>query len=103
MSPTRTDVSGAFASLLVKHAYVGIKKIGEGAFGVAVLAEDKDGAKFVCKMVNLTSAKKEAAQEAKNEARLLAKLKHPYIVRYRESFADRGWLCIVMDFCEVAT
>ena len=27
-------------------------------------------------------------------------LKHPYIVRYRNSFHEHGWLCIVMDYCE---
>lgn len=42
-------------------------------------------------------------KESRREARLLSKLKHPYIVRYHESFAERGtigWLCIVMDYCD---
>lgn len=27
-------------------------------------------------------------------------LKHPYIVRYRHSLHEHGWLCIFMDYCE---
>jgi len=38
--------------------------------------------------------------DAVKEGQLLAQLKHPYIVRYRESFTESGWLCILMDFCE---
>merc|ERR1719240_1391834 len=34
------------------------------------------------------------------EGQLLSTLKHPYIVRYRENFADAGWLCILMDYCD---
>lgn len=97
---SKRDVGRDFAAILLKHAYVGVKKIGEGSFGVAVLAEDKDAARFVCKMVNVSTASRQEAQEARKEARLLAKLKHPYIVRYRESFMDKGWLCIVMDYAD---
>ncbi|CAJ1343166.1 unnamed protein product, partial [Effrenium voratum] len=39
-------------------------------------------------------------QDAIKESRLLAALKHPYIVRYRHSFHEQGWLCIFMDYCE---
>merc|ERR1719506_2167810 len=35
-----------------------------------------------------------------NEAKVLAALKHPYIVNYRESFMDGHKLCIIMDYAE---
>merc|ERR1719446_1211424 len=35
-----------------------------------------------------------------NEVKLLASLKHPYIVRYRESFLEAVFLAIVMDYAE---
>lgn len=38
--------------------------------------------------------------EAMQEARLLAELKHPYIVAFRESWCEEGRLCIVMDYAE---
>ena len=31
---------------------------------------------------------------------MLRDLKHPYIVRYKESFLEDGWLCIVQEYCE---
>eukprot|EP00929_Paragymnodinium_shiwhaense_P109747 TRINITY_DN7625_c0_g1_i1.p1 TRINITY_DN7625_c0_g1~~TRINITY_DN7625_c0_g1_i1.p1 ORF type:complete len:1111 (-),score=315.09 TRINITY_DN7625_c0_g1_i1:211-3543(-) len=94
------------SNVLVKHGYAAVRKIGEGAFGVAVLVEDKEGGKAVCKVVNIGRAGPKETREAKSEARLLSTLKHPYIVRYRESFTEQAaagngaWFCIVMDFCE---
>lgn len=91
---------GDFAKLLLKHGYTGLKKIGEGSFGVAVLVQDADGAKSVCKSVKVGAAAMEDLLVAKKEARLLAHLQHPNIVRYRTSFLDWGWFCIVMDYCD---
>jgi NIMA (never in mitosis gene a)-related kinase len=87
-----------FAKLLLKHGYSGVKKIGEGSFGVAVLVQDCHGAQSVCKSVKVGAAAMEDLLSAKKEARLLAHLQHPHIVRYRTSFLDLGWFCIVMDF-----
>jgi len=40
-------------------------------------------------------------REAMNEISVLSSLtKHPCIVTYRESFIEKGYLCIVMDFAE---
>mmetsp|Transcript_21342 Transcript_21342/g.54414 ORF Transcript_21342/g.54414 Transcript_21342/m.54414 type:complete len:919 (+) Transcript_21342:109-2865(+) len=88
------------AGVLLRRGYTGVKKIGEGSFGVAVLVEDGDGSKMVCKVVDVSKASAKETAEARREGRLLAQIKHPYIVRYRENFAERGWLCIVMDFCD---
>mmetsp|Transcript_84232 Transcript_84232/g.272290 ORF Transcript_84232/g.272290 Transcript_84232/m.272290 type:complete len:924 (-) Transcript_84232:326-3097(-) len=88
------------AQIFLKHGYSGTKKIGEGSFGVAVLVEDAEGNKAVCKLVDVSKASTKETQEARREGRLLSQVKHPYIVRYRENFAERGWLCIVMDFCD---
>lgn len=43
------------------------------------------------------------SRERKNaevEVHVLASLKHPYIVRYSESFVRDHVLCIIMDYCE---
>lgn len=88
-------------SLLRKHGYTELKKIGEGSFGKAILVQsDTDGTKLVCKMVDVSSASAKETQDAVKEGKLLAAFKHPYVVRYRESFIDTGWLCILMDYCE---
>jgi len=38
-------------------------------------------------------------KEAINEAKLMASLKSPYIVKYYDSFYDKSKLNIVMEFC----
>lgn len=37
---------------------------------------------------------------ALNEAKILSKLKHKNIVRYKEAFVAQGKLCIAMEFAE---
>mmetsp|Transcript_85177 Transcript_85177/g.214800 ORF Transcript_85177/g.214800 Transcript_85177/m.214800 type:complete len:504 (-) Transcript_85177:224-1735(-) len=91
-------------SALGKHGYKQIKKIGEGSFGAAILVQherdrEKDP-KAIVKMIDISRASRQEKEDAVKESKVLASLKHPYIVRYRESFHEDGWLCIVMDYCE---
>merc|ERR1719235_2645260 len=88
------------AAILKRHHYAELRKIGEGSYGKAILVQSEEGAKLVCKMVDVSHASAKETQDAVKEGRLLSQFKHPYIVRYRESFIDSGWLCILMDFCE---
>ena len=34
-----------------------------------------------------------------DEIEVLRKLDSPYIVKYHDSFVEKSWLCIVMDYC----
>jgi len=88
------------AGILKKHSYTELRKIGEGSFGKAILVQTADTSKLVCKMVDVSQASAKETQDAIKEGRLLSAFKHPYVVRYRESFIDSGWLCILMDYCE---
>jgi len=89
---------------LGKHSYSMIKTVGQGSFGAAVLVQhtcDKSrDTKAIVKMIDLSRASKQEKDDALKESGVLSSLKHPYIVRYRESFHEDGWLCIVMDYCE---
>lgn len=42
-------------------------------------------------------------QNCLNEIRLIASVKHPNVVAFREAFIDHGseTMCIVMDYCEM--
>merc|ERR1719456_1832319 len=51
-------------------------------------------------MIDITKLDKEQQGDAVNEVKVLSSLKHPYIVRYHESFVENGTLSIVMDFAE---
>lgn len=89
---------------LGKHGYVQVRKVGEGSFGAAILVQhtsERDrGTQAIVKMIDLSRASKQEREDALKESQVLASLKHPYIVRYRESFSEDGWVCIVMDYCE---
>lgn len=88
------------AAALKERGYAELKLVGEGAFGKALLVEGSDGTKLICKMVDISKASKKEQDNALKEGKLLASLKHPYIVRYRDSFNTRGCLCIFMDYCQ---
>jgi|EP00927_Polykrikos_kofoidii_P062398 NIMA (never in mitosis gene a)-related kinase len=89
-----------YRAVLGKHGYTEVRKIGEGSFGKALLVQTMDGASAVCKMVDVSKASAKERQDAIKEGQLLASLKYPYIVRYRDNFADSGWFCIIMDYCK---
>ncbi|NXK92299.1 NEK4 kinase, partial [Formicarius rufipectus] len=56
---------------------------------------------YVIKKLNLRTASRRERRAAEQEAQLLARLRHPNIVTYRESWQGRdGHLYIVMAFCE---
>lgn len=77
------------------------KKIGEGSFGKAYLVKSKDsGKQFVIKEINISKMGRKEREEAKKEVAVLAQMKHPNIVAYREHFEDVGNLVIVMDYCD---
>ena len=95
-------------SVLAKHGYEQIKKVGEGSFGKAILCrnmqaqpgDNPSDTKLIVKMIDISRATAKEKSDAIREGQVLRGLKHPYIVRYRESFIEDGWICIVMDFCE---
>eukprot|EP00971_Amphidinium_carterae_P314734 6256118-Amphidinium_carterae.2 len=46
----------------------------------------------IVKMIDLSRASKQEKDDALKESQVLSRLKHPYIVRYRESFNEDGSL-----------
>lgn len=85
------------------NKYKQIKTLGQGGFGKAILASVKNGKKeekVVIKEVQLFSLKPQDRDAALQEAKLLSKLKYPFIVSYVESFQERGHLYIVMEYAD---
>lgn len=88
--------------------YSMVKEIGSGSFGRAYLvqinpqapkANGKDK-QLVLKEIDLSGQNAQQRAAAEVEVKVLSSLKHPYIVKYWESFTSREKLCIVMDYCE---
>lgn len=80
--------------------YTEVRSIGRGSFGEASLVKDGSGKLCVMKTIDITKLDKEQQGDAANEVKVLSSLKHPYIVRYHESFVENGTLAIVMDYAE---
>ncbi|XP_064227073.1 serine/threonine-protein kinase Nek1 isoform X6 [Aotus nancymaae] len=81
--------------------YVRLQKIGEGSFGKAILVKStEDGRQYVIKEINISGMSSKEREESRREVAVLANMKHPNIVQYRESFEENGSLYIVMDYCE---
>ncbi|XP_074397337.1 serine/threonine-protein kinase Nek1 isoform X11 [Zonotrichia albicollis] len=81
--------------------YIKVRKIGEGSFGKAILVRAKEnGQQYVIKEINISKMSHKEREESRREVAVLANMKHPNIVLYRESFEENGCLYIVMDYCE---
>ncbi|XP_074132573.1 serine/threonine-protein kinase Nek1 isoform X4 [Sminthopsis crassicaudata] len=81
--------------------YCKLQKIGEGSFGKAILVKSKEDCKqYVIKEINISRMSNKERKESRKEVEVLANMKHPNIVLYRESFEENGSLYIVMDYCE---
>ncbi|XP_040897088.1 serine/threonine-protein kinase Nek1 isoform X2 [Toxotes jaculatrix] len=81
--------------------YEKVKKIGEGSFGKAILVKSKeDGRQYVIKEIGISGMSNKERKESRKEVAVLAKMSHPNIVQYKESFEEGGCLFIVMDYCE---
>ena len=68
---------------------------------MSIRLKQVDGKQYAMKKINVSRMSPKECREAMNEISVLSALtKHPCIVTYRESFIDKGMLCIVMDYCE---
>jgi len=87
------------------ESYKLIRQIGRGNFGSVFLLQEKceDGSEggplWVVKKIAIFDMTPTEAAQAKAEAALLADLKHPCIVKYKDSFIQEGHLHIVMEYC----
>ncbi|KAL0383584.1 UNVERIFIED_CONTAM: Serine/threonine-protein kinase Nek6 [Sesamum calycinum] len=83
--------------------YAVIEQIGRGAFGATFLVLHKpQNKKYVLKKIRLSRQTEKFKRTAYQEMNLIAKLRHPYILEYKDVWVDKGsCICIVTDYCEV--
>lgn len=66
-----------------------IKRLGKGAFGdVFKVKRKSDGNYYALKKVNISSMSTREVQDALNEIRFLASVKHPNVVGFLEAFLN---------------
>ncbi|CAD5206420.1 unnamed protein product [Bursaphelenchus okinawaensis] len=112
MSATSTSRAGSSqktgsAKSKLPHYVTGYEKlrtVGKGSFGSAVLYRRKDDDSYVIiKEINIAELSQNERQMALNEVNLLARLDHPNIISYYDSFYDGGVLMIEMEYAEGGT
>ncbi|NXY52483.1 NEK3 kinase, partial [Callaeas wilsoni] len=82
------------------EGYNVLKVLGEGSFGRALLVHHRiSDQKYVMKAIRLPMSSS-GVENSRKEAVLLAKMKHPNIVAFKESFEADGHLYIVMEYCD---
>ncbi|NWU75482.1 NEK3 kinase, partial [Onychorhynchus coronatus] len=80
--------------------YKVLKALGEGSFGRVLLVHHRvSDQKYAMKEIRLPMSSS-GVENSRKEAALLAKMKHPNIVAYKESFEADGHLYIVMEYCD---
>ncbi|KAM9246790.1 serine/threonine-protein kinase Nek3-like isoform 2-T2 [Leptosomus discolor] len=80
--------------------YKVLKVLGEGSFGRVLLVRHRiSDQKYAMKEIRLPMSSSDV-ENSRKEAVLLAKMKHPNIVAYKESFEADGHLYIVMEYCD---
>ncbi len=89
------DAHGDYESKYTQH-----ELLGEGGFGAVYLVTHKaENKKYVAKKMKIGPNPSDLSKKFK-EVELLHKLKHPNIVPYKEFFIEKGFIILVMEYCE---
>ena len=80
-----------------------LKKLGDGSYSVVYKVRRKaDNNIYALKKVNLQKLKEKEKQNALNEVRILASIKSPFVISYKEAFIEESdkSLCIIMEYAD---
>ncbi|CAD8076485.1 unnamed protein product [Paramecium primaurelia] len=80
-----------------------LQELGEGAYSkVYKIKRIADQQEYALKKVNLQSLSDKEKQNALNEVRILASVRHANVIQYKEAFLEEQsqTLCIVMEYAD---
>eukprot|EP01028_Stygiella_incarcerata_P004689 TRINITY_DN203_c2_g5_i1.p1 TRINITY_DN203_c2_g5~~TRINITY_DN203_c2_g5_i1.p1 ORF type:complete len:408 (+),score=85.16 TRINITY_DN203_c2_g5_i1:240-1463(+) len=77
-----------------------VKFLGKGSYGsVYKVIRHSDGKEYAMKEVKMKSMSLKEKEEAVNEIRILASIRHPNVVRYHEAFIENQKIYIITEYC----
>jgi len=75
---------------MIDERFTILKKIGKGAFSVVYkVRRTEDSRIYALKRVKLKQLKEKEIENSLNEVRILASIKHPNIIGFKEAFFQR--------------
>ena len=80
-----------------------LEKLGDGAYSVVYKVKRKEDSNiYALKKVKLRGLTEKEKQNALNEVRILASVKSPFVISYKEAFIEEEseTLCIVMEYAD---
>ena len=80
-----------------------LSKLGEGAYSsVYKVKRTIDHQEYALKKVKMNNLNEKEKDNAINEIRILASIRHPNIILYKEAFFDQqsSCLCIIMEYAD---
>eukprot|EP01147_Barroeca_monosierra_P002395 gene2395-5342_t len=86
--------------MATKATYVKVRPVGAGTFGKVWLIHEKNERQkmFVLKEIAVQLMKAPERRASLNEVRVLRRLRHQYVIGYRDAFCQGGKLCIIMEY-----
>ena len=79
-----------------------LSKIGKGAYSTVFKVRRKDDREiYALKQVKMQNLNEKEKNNALNEVRILASIRHPSIISYKEAFFNEdGSLCLIMEYAD---
>ncbi|CAD7967410.1 unnamed protein product [Amoebophrya sp. A120] len=83
------------------EGYQVIRPLASGSFGqIFVVKEEATGSTAVLKKISVATLDEKERDSVEQEVALLAGIRHPNIVAYRDNFLHGDHLCILMAYCD---
>ena len=81
--------------------YIIKERLGIGSYGTVYKVKKKNTNKYyVIKQISLLGLCEQQINEYKSEASLLSSIKSDYVVKYYDSFVEKNYLNIIMEYCD---